>query len=136
MKTKESKTQKEINTFKARNMENYYCPPTLQGFKYYSGESENECPYNKDDVRSRFWWGERMFATGNENRKKDNIEDFYQFFKDDTTQWCEWLKEHKTNQSARMLRENNEKQLIVAFYIVLLYGKWCPYDSEDFIFDY
>ncbi len=115
-------------------MDNKVCRKVLEGFKYYKGEDIHSNPYPYGDVRERFWHGEMMFSGCVEHF--DNVGELYQSYKNDAAQWCEWLKEHKPNQSARMLRENNEKQLIVAFYIVVLFGKWCPYDSEDFIFDY
>lgn len=46
------------------------------------------------------------------------------------------LKKDYPNESAQLLKTNNDRQLCVALYIVLLYGKWCPYGSDDFIFDY
>lgn len=50
--------------------------------------------------------------------------------------WRTWLKKHKPNQSARFLRENTDRQLAIALYIVTLWGKWMPYENGDFIYDY
>lgn len=111
--------------------EGEYRPRVLPEFKYYKGEGSEfeDCPFERDDVRSRFWWGERMFVSL-------DTEETFKGYAADVVEWCKWLKEHKPNQAARMLRENTDRQLAVAFYIVLLYGKWCPYGSDDFIFDY
>lgn len=89
----------------------------------------SDCPFEREDVRSRFWWGESMFA-GLDTEKT------FKGYAADVVEWRKWLKEHKPNQAARFLRENTDRQLAVALYIVLLYGQWCPYDSDEFIFDY
>lgn len=108
-----------------------YRPRVLPEFKYYKGEGRefSDCPFEREDVRSRFWWGERMFAGL-------DTENTFKGYAADVVEWRKWLKEHKPNQAARLLRENTDRQLAVALYIVLLYGKWCPYDSDEFIFDY
>ena len=111
-------------------MNNKYRPKVLPEFKYYKGEGTiDDTPYPREDVRSRFWHGECMFANL-------DTEKTIKGYAADVVEWRKWLKEHKPSQSARFLRENTDRQLAVALYIVTLWGKWCPYDSEDFIFDY
>lgn len=111
-------------------MSNEYLPPVLKEFKYYNGEEENNSPYPADDVRTRYWWGERMFAG------IDEYERLFTEYMKDIKNWKRWLKENKQNQSAHLIETNSERQLCVAYYIVLLYSKWCPYDDSDFIFEY
>ena len=111
-------------------MEEDYKPKVLPEFKYYKGEGTiDDNPYPHEDVRSRFWHGECMFANL-------DTEKTIKGYAADVVEWRKWLKEHKPSQSARFLRENTDRQLAFALYIVTLWGKWCPYDSEDFIFDY
>ena len=113
------------------NMEEDYKPKVLPDFKYYKGEDRDKCPFEVyKDVRARYWWGEMMFG------HLHDTEEAIKGYSADVIKWREWLKEHVPNQSARFLRENTDRQLAIAYYIVLLYGKWCPYESEDFIFDY
>ena len=50
-------------------MNNEYLPPVLKEFKYYKGEAENDSPFPADDVRARYWWGERMFASIDDNER-------------------------------------------------------------------
>ena len=111
-------------------MNNENLPPVLKEFKYYKGEAENGSPFPSDDVRARYWWGERMFASIDDNERL-----FTDYMKD-VKKWKEKLKKDYPNESAQLLKTNNDRQLCVALYIVLLYGKWCPYGSDDFIFDY
>jgi hypothetical protein len=54
----------------------------------------------------------------------------------DVRKWKEWLKKHRPNQSAHLLKTNTDRQLCIALYIVFLYEKWCPGDSDEFIYDY
>ena len=112
-------------------MNNKYRPKVLPEFKYYKGEGTiDDNPYPHEDVRFLFWHGECMFANL-------DTEETIKGYAADVVEWRKWLKEHVPNQSARFLRENTDRQLAIALYIVLLWGKWCPYDfSEDFIFDY
>lgn len=119
-------------------MENDYRSIVLPDFKYYKGEGTIRVnPYPNEDVRSRFWHGECMFSgLLRDCQSEDEINKKIENFAKDVPNWRTWLKEHYPNRSARFLRENTERQLAIALYIVLLWGKWCPYDSEDFIFEY
>ena len=119
-------------------MEKECSPKVLPDFKYYKGEGTiHDNPFPQEDARSRFWHGECMFAnTLRDCKNEDEINERIRNWAKGVPRWRAWLKEHKPNQSARFLRENNERQLAIAGYIVTLWGKWCPYDSEDFIYDY
>lgn len=113
-------------------------PKVLPEFKYYKGEGTiDDNPYPHEDVRFRFWHGECMFSgLLRDCESEKDINDQIQHWAEDVPSWRAWLKEHKPNQSTRFLRENNDRQLAIALYIVLLWGKWCPYGSDDFIFEY
>lgn len=119
-------------------MEQSYEPKVLSDFKYYKGKGTiNDNPFPCEDIRSRFWHGECMLANlleqcGSEDEENAKIS----VWAADVTRWRSLLKKHKTNQSARFLRDNTDRQLAIALYIVTLWGKWCPHEGEDFIFDY
>ena len=119
-------------------MEQEYCTKVLQDFKYYKGEGTiDENPFSHEDVRFRFWHGECMFANtliGCKN--EEEVNEHLSVWAKGVPRWRSWLKKHKPNQSAHFLRENTDRQLAIAAYIVTLFSKWCPYDSEDFIYDY
>lgn len=99
-----------------------------QLFKYYNGEDES--PYPRDDVRSRFWWGEMMFS------RIPNLEEQFKEYEKDVVRWRKYLLEHKPNQAARFLKENSNRQLCIALYIAFLWGKWCPYDDQEWLVEY
>ena len=107
-------------------------------FKYYKGVGTiHDNPFPSEDVRSRFWHGECMFCNTLRGCKDEKeVDDKIKPFAKDVPRWRSWLKKHKPNQSARFLRENTDRQLAIAIYIVTLWGKWCPYDSDDFILEY
>jgi hypothetical protein len=100
----------------------------LPEFKYYKGEEKD--PFPEDDIRRKFWWGEQMFS------RLDNLEEQFKRFEKKVPRWRKWLKKHKANQSARFLKENTTCQLCIALYIALLWGKWCPYDDQEWIVEY
>jgi len=97
-------------------MENYQ-----QLFKYYNFEDEN--PYPENDVRSFFWHGERMFASGGLSVKE----------------WAkhgqQFLKEASEKTKKHALKYTPE-QFGLILYINELYAKWDPYDDLDWIFEY
>lgn len=111
-------------------MESENKPIVLPEFKYYKGENENKCPYPKDDTRSKFWWGELMFS------RLCNLEEQFKRYEKDVVEWRKYLLENKPNQAARFLKENSNYQLCIALYISLLWGKWCPYDDQEWIVEY
>ena len=94
-------------------------------YKYY--HEEDESPFPNDDIRSKFWWGEMMYAHGLE--KKDDWADY----------WKEQGKRclQNANAQTRALAERyTPEQFGVIIYINELYAKWCPYDELDWIFEY
>jgi hypothetical protein len=106
----------------------WYFNPYEPTLKYYHREDEN--PFPPDDIRNKFWHGEMMFSN------LDNQEKVLREYKKSVSEWKVWLNEHKQNQAARFLKENTTEQLCVAMYITLLWGKWCPNDEQEWIFEY
>ena len=92
-----------------------------QLFKYYNGEDES--PYPRDDVRSRFWWGEMMFVK--QELSVDN-------WRKEGEMWLE----EANDQIKQLANKYSPEQFGVITYISCLYGKWCPYDDPLWIVEY
>ena len=90
-------------------------------FKYYHFEEEN--PYPDDDVRGKFWCGEKMFTEGRLS------------IKEWTETGLEILKEASDEVRNKALRYSPE-QFGIIIYIETLYAKWCPGESLKWIFEY
>lgn len=109
-------------------MESENKPTVLPEFKYYKGEEV--CPFPENDIRRYFWWGEMMFS------RLHNLEEQFKRYEKDVVEWRNHLLKHKPSQSARFLKENSTRQLCIALYITLLWGKWHPYDDQEWIVEY
>ncbi len=109
-------------------MESENKPIVLPEFKYYKGEEED--PFPEDDIRRKFWWGEMMFS------RLHNLEEQFKGYEKDVVRWRKYLLEHKPNHAVRFLRENSNRQLCIALFIALLWGRWCPYDNQEWIVEY
>ena len=92
-----------------------------QLFKYYNGEDES--PYPRDDVRSRFWWGGMMFVK--QELSVDN-------WRKEGQMWLEEANE----QIKQLANKYSPEQFGVITYISSLYGKWCSYDDPLWILEY
>ncbi|MDO4979858.1 MAG: hypothetical protein Q4E58_02995 [Prevotellaceae bacterium] len=113
-------------------MEEEYKLNIIPEFKYFKGDELEfaDCPFDETDYRSKFWWGERMLY------RCTNHEELLKEYEKSIVDWCKWLLEHKPNQAARFIKLNTTRQLCVAFYIALLWGKWNPYDNQEWILEY
>jgi len=109
-------------------MESEIKPIVLPEFKYFKGEKED--PFPEDDIRRNFWWGEMMFS------RLRNLEEQFKVYEKEVIEWRKYLLKHKPNQAARFLKENSNRQLCIALYIALLWGKWCPYDDQSWLVEY
>lgn len=90
-------------------------------YKYYNREQDN--PFSREDIRSRFWHGEMMFVTT------------HQIVGDWKEHGKIWLKE--ANKQIRELAARlTPEQFGVITYISALFGKWCPYDDQEWIVEY
>ena len=90
-------------------------------FKYYNREDES--PFSDDDVRTRFWQGERMFVKGHLS----------------VGYWKEAGEKALQNANDRFKQfadKYSSEQFGVIYYIIELYAKGDPYDSLEWIFEY
>ncbi len=103
-------------------------------FKYYHEEKEN--PYPNEDIRSYFWFGEMMFH--NNVLRKSEDDSNYDYLKTLINDAEEWKKEinNANNPHHDFAKRCSDKQMIIIFYIFLLFGKWWPYDDLEWIFEY
>lgn len=90
--------------------------------KYYHGEKE--CPeVYREKPMCDFWHGEKMFVESNVNLEK----------------WVnygiETLKELPQDKKQIALNYSPESFAII-LYIEMLYSKWCPYDTMEWIYKY
>ena len=128
---------KALNDFsKCYNFENYgyddldkylwclgrwYLNPYEPTPKYY--HREDELPFPKDDIRSKFWEGEKMFVITHQNSglwKSEGIE---------------WLK--SANDDIKLLASMyTPEQFGLITYIAFQYSKWYPSDDPIWIVEY
>jgi hypothetical protein len=96
-------------------------------FRYFRPLTDvEECPKEyRGGVKEKFWHGEKMF---------------YGDIIDNHIQWIESAKETLRNRKDSKLyfyaKELGPENFGIAYYIETLYGKWCPYDNLDWIFEY
>lgn len=90
-------------------------------YKYYNREDENSFP--ADDMRSKFWEGEKMFVTTHQK---------VGYWKEEGKKCLKIANEQIRKYAARLTPE----QFGVVVYISALYGKWCPCDDQSWIIEY
>jgi hypothetical protein len=90
-------------------------------FKYYHFENEN--PYPANDVRSQFWHGEMMFASGGLSVKE-------------CAERGQQILKNASVEVRRKAAQYSPEQFGVIVYIEMLFAKWRPYDDLDWIFEY
>lgn len=97
-------------------------PENMQYCKYFRGE--DECPeVLKGTVQGNFWHGEMMFV-----RNRISME----MLKQDAENVLKQLKGEKR----KKFMSYTEEQRAIFVYIELLFGKWCPYDDLNWIWEY
>ena len=99
----------------------WYFNPYGLSYKYYHREDVN--PFSENDVRNKFWEGEKMFVTTHQKvgEWKEKGKDF--------------LKD--SNEKIQVLASTlTPEQFGVVTYISALFGKWCPYDDQEWIVEY
>ena len=90
-------------------------------YKYYNREDENLYP--DDDIRNHFWHGEMMFVTTHQKVGE---------WKEIGKSYMKDANEQIRNFAARLTPE----QFGVVIYISTLFGKWCPYDDQEWLVNY
>lgn len=90
-------------------------------FKYYNREEYN--PYSHEDIRSKFWEGEKMYVTTHQNSGLWKSEG------------KEWLK--TANDDIKLLASKyTPEQFGLITYIAFQYSKWYPSDDPVWIVEY
>lgn len=103
-------------------------------FKYYHDEKEN--PYPNEDIRSNFWYGEMMLSNlVKRNSQEGNNPDSFKSLINDAKKWKKEIN-NANNPHHDFAERYSDKQMVVIFYIALLFGKWSPYDNLEWIFEY
>jgi len=90
-------------------------------YKYYNGEEKS--PYPENDARSHFWWGEMMFENSHQS-----IDEWKEL-------GIDWLKS-ANNEIKQLADKYTLEQFGLITYISCLFGKWCPYDNQEWILEY
>ena len=90
-------------------------------YKYFKGESEN--PFSPESTAGMFWHGEKMY---DQLQNKD-------YFTEEAKRWRDELKEQNPN--CRIL-DYDDVTLGIILYTDCLFGKFCPYGSFNWIYDY
>ena len=99
----------------------WYLNPYEPTPKYYHRENEN--PFSENEVRSKFWEGEKMYVTTHQNSG---------LWKNEGK---EWLK--TANDDIKELAQKyTPEQFGMITYIAFQYSKWYPYDDPIWIIDY
>lgn len=99
----------------------WYYNPYGPNFKYYNRETES--PFPHEDVRDKFWYGEKMFVTSHQS---------VGYWKGQGKQCLQCANDRIRQYASQFTPE----QFGVIIYIETLFGKWCPYDNLDWIFEY
>jgi hypothetical protein len=102
-------------------MGRWYLNPYEPTPKYY--HREDESPFPKDDIRTKFWEGEKMFVTTLQNSGLWKSEG------------KEWLK--TANDDIKLLASRHTpEQFGLITYIAFQYSKWYPSDDPIWIVEY
>ncbi len=95
----------------------------LKYFRYYHGEEE--CPFEIDDVRRDFWFGESVMYSSCLDESFDS-----------------WVKNGQellanlTQDKRKFAEQFTPEEFAVVLYIEALYSKHCPYDDMGWIYEY
>ena len=90
-------------------------------FRYYN--REEECPFLQDDIRSKFWEGEKMFVTSHQNSG---------LWKNEGKEWLKTANE----QIKQLANKYTPEQFGLITYIAFQYSKWYPSDDPVWIVEY
>lgn len=90
-------------------------------YNYYNGEEQN--PFDPNSTSGRFWHGEMMY---------DQLQD-KNYYTQEAKNWRKELEESKPDCS---ILHYDDVTLGIILYTHCLYGKFCPYGSFDWVFEY
>ena len=90
-------------------------------FKYYNREDES--PFQKDDYKTKFWEGEKMYVTTHQNSG---------LWKNEGKEWLKTANDEIKQLAAKYTPE----QFGLITYIAFQYSKWYPYDDPIWIVEY
>lgn len=97
-------------------------PEIINHCKYFRGETQ--CPQRfEGKITGKFWHGEKMFVETNQDLQA-------------------WIKEGEKIRAGlsydkyRIATKYSPEAFGIITYIETLYGKWCPYDNLEWIFNY
>ena len=90
-------------------------------FKYYNREDES--PFQKDDYKTKFWEGEKMYVTTHQNSG---------LWKNEGKEWLKTANDEIKQLAAKYTPE----QFGLITYIAFQYSKWYPYDDPIWIVKY
>ncbi len=99
----------------------WYLNPYEPTPKYY--HREDELPFPKDDFRSKFWEGEKMYVTTHQNSG---------LWKNEGKEWLKTANDEIKQLAAKYTPE----QFGLITYIAFQYSKWCPSDDPIWIVEY
>lgn len=90
-------------------------------FKYYNREDES--PFQKDDYKTKFWEGEKMYVTTHQNSG---------LWKNEGKEWLKTANDEIKQLAAKYTPE----QFGLITYIAFQYSKWYPSDDPVWIVEY
>lgn len=99
----------------------WYLNPYEPTPKYY--HREDKSPFSKDDIRSKFWEGEKMFITTHQNSG---------LWKSEGKEWLKTANE----QIKQLARKYTPEQFGLIAYIAFQYSNWYPSDDPIWIVEY
>ncbi len=94
-------------------------------FRYYKGEDSN--PFKKKDFRSNFWYGEREFINTHQSIKHWEAQG---------KRVIEELEQACNDELLSKVKAYSPETFGLMVYIKKHLGKWCPYDSLDWVLTY
>lgn len=94
-------------------------------FKYYKGEKEN--PFSTEDVRAKFWHGEKVFSTTGGNDKE---------WVDYGQHTIKRLEAENENNLVATAKSFTPEQFGIIIFIQTLFEKWMPGSDMSWILDY
>ncbi len=90
-------------------------------YKYYNREESS--PFSKNDIRSKFWYGEMMFVTGHQS---------VGYWKERGKKWLQTADDS----IKQLAKKYTPEQFVLITYIYFNRATMCPYDDLSWIIEY